>query len=328
MQIKNWVNIGKAVLLANVSDKKTPINVKYRITNKCNSHCAYCLYDKEDRDLDTDDVLSVIRQMIKAGTQRIGFAGGEALLRKDFGQVVNLCAQHGLYTTLISNGYLVPRNVEILKKINCLILSFDGPQKIHDANRESGSHKKLIHAIRVAVKHVPLITHTTLTVNNVEYIDYILDTAAKYGFYTSFCPVTFRSKMAVPDQQLKAVILKLIRMKSKGYPILISDTLLRYWLDWKDFRVPYKFTKEKGDPVCWAGKLFCEVDCDGRIAACDRTIYTSKLNIVSEGFEKAFQKLKTGNCKACMKTWDAEYNFMYSLNPGVIWNWMKFVRKT
>jgi MoaA/NifB/PqqE/SkfB family radical SAM enzyme len=278
--------------------------------------------------MNTGEVLNLIKQMIKAGTQRIGFFGGEALLRKDFSQIVDFCTDNGIYITLVSNGYLVPENIGIIKKLNCLILSFDGPKEIHDANRETGSYNKVIKAIRIAEKHVPLITHTTLTKYSIDYIDGILEIAKKYGFYTTYSPVFYKSGMMVSNQQFKAAVNKLMKMKKKGYPILISDTLLNYWLNWENISVPYKLTKESSDPKCWAGKLFCEINSDGSISNCDSTFGLVKRNVLSEGFERAFQSLYEVKCKACIKTWAAEYNFMYSLNFNVISNWVRFVRKT
>lgn len=328
MLLKNWINIPKAVLFAHLLGKKVPINVKFKITSKCNSECTYCSYDKKEKDMNTNEVLNLIKQMIKSGTQRIGFFGGEALLRIDFDQIIDLCKDNGIYTTLFSNGYLIPKNLNIIKKLNCLILSFDGPKKIHDANRELGSYNKVIKAIRIAVKYVPLITHTTLTNNNIDYIDNILEIAKKYGFYTTYCPVLYKHELIVSNQKLKTVIKKLKKLKKMGYPILVSNVLLDYWLNWKDFGIHYKSVKEKSDPKCWAGKLYCEIYPDGRIGPCDWTLQYSKLNVLDNGFERAFQSLAETKCKACTRTWNMEYNFMYSLNIDSIWNWIKFIRRT
>jgi MoaA/NifB/PqqE/SkfB family radical SAM enzyme len=327
MFLKNGINIGKAVLLANLCNKKTPVNVKFQITSRCNSGCKYCLTDRTRKEMSPDEVYDLLKQMANAGTQRIGFFGGEALLRKDFSRCVDFCIEKKIYVTLISNGYLVPKNINLIRKLNCLILSFDGPKRVHDENREAGSYDKVIKAIKIAVKHVPLITHTTLTDRNIDSIDEIVNIACKYGFYVTFCPVIPRNGIKISDEKLREAIQKLILWKKKGKPILLSYNILNYWLNWGNFSEPLRTYKTKSDPKCWAGKLFCEINSEGNISNCDSSFGFAKRNVLSEGFENAFQNLGDVDCRACIKTWDAEYNFMFSLYPASLYNWINYMRK-
>lgn len=328
MKLKNLINTGKAVLLANLFGKSTPINVKFKITSRCNSNCTYCLTEKNRKELTTDEVLDLIDQMAKEGTQRIGFFGGEALLREDLGKIIDFCNEKSLYTTIQTNGYLVPQRIDVIKKLNCLILSFDGPRKAHDANRGKGTYDKVMKAIKISVNYVPVITHTTITKQNIGHIDYILEIAKKYGISATFCPIFFNNSLLPSNSELKQAIKKLMIMKKNGYPVLVSNQVLKYWLHWKEFSVPYANKKRKEDPECWAGKLYCEIESDGTIAGCDWKSKSSRVNVQDHGFKEAFQSLGNHKCKACLRPWTLEYNFMYSLNLGVIWNWLKFIKNT
>ncbi len=73
MYLINTLNFGKAILFANLFHKKTPINVMWRITNRCNSRCEYCNIPlRKQKEPTTEQILDLIDQMKQAGTQRIG----------------------------------------------------------------------------------------------------------------------------------------------------------------------------------------------------------------------------------------------------------------
>jgi organic radical activating enzyme len=81
------------------------------------------------------------------------FCGGEVFTLKNFPRLVNNLISKGIFISIITNG-----TIDKLSKIkdprNCqLIVSFDGPQKIHDANRGKGnfakSKKFVAHALKL-----------------------------------------------------------------------------------------------------------------------------------------------------------------------------------
>jgi len=131
MRLMNKLHIAKSVLLVNLFNKKTPINVMWRINNRCNSRCTYCnIPHRKQKEPTTSQILNLIDQMKKAGTQRIGFVGGEPLVRNDMEEIIEYCKTKGIYTTMVTNGYLVPNNISLLKKLDHLIISFDGKKRI------------------------------------------------------------------------------------------------------------------------------------------------------------------------------------------------------
>jgi organic radical activating enzyme len=81
------------------------------------------------------------------------FCGGEVFTLKNFPRLVNNLIAKGIFISIITNG-----TIDELSKIkdprNCqLIVSFDGPPKIHDANRGQGnfakSQKFVAHALKL-----------------------------------------------------------------------------------------------------------------------------------------------------------------------------------
>jgi len=335
MNFKNLINIGSASIKANIFNKRTPINVMISLTNSCQSHCKYCdIPLRKQKKMDTQEIFSLIDQLHNNGTQRIGLWGGEPLLRKDIGQIIDYAKQKKMYVTLDSNGYLVPNKLDDIKNLDLLILSLDGNEKNHDKNREKGSHKKVIQALKLATKKMPVWTITVLTKNNLDQIDYILDLARKMNFYTTFQLLHHSSSISRNDQDMlpsaedyRKAILKLIKEKKKGAPIVSSVRYLQHLLQWQDYSKSYRLEKKKGDIPCWAGKLFCNVDTDGQVYPCVVLIEKVKsLNFLDVGFKKAFDNLSALKCSACTASCLIEFNMMFSLYPDVIYNWMKYIR--
>jgi len=163
VKLGGQMKMGMKALLG-IMGKRTPVNVMVSITDRCPSRCSYCQIPAQNRpDLTTAQWKDLLTQMQRAGTLRIGVWGGEPLMRHD---AVELCAfarELGIYVSLDSNGYLLPARVEILNHIDHLVLAFDGPEKAHDANRESGSYRKLMKAIELASGNIRLWTITVLT---------------------------------------------------------------------------------------------------------------------------------------------------------------------
>jgi MoaA/NifB/PqqE/SkfB family radical SAM enzyme len=336
MNLKNLLYTGKATLMANLMNTRTPVNVMFSVTNRCQSRCKYCaIPSRRQRELTTQEIFSLIDQLAEAGTQRIGFWGGEPLVRPDIGKLVDYAKQKGMFTTLDSNGYLVPQKIDQLKNLDILILSIDGEEKVHDKNREKGSHKKVIEALRVATKKMPVWTITVLTKNNLDQIDYILNLAKKMGFYTTFQVLHHSSSIAGDSQSVlpspeeyKRAIKKLIETKKAGAPIVSTVRYLNNLLKWQDYAVSYRVEKQKGDITCWAGKLFCNVDTDGKVYPCVCLIEKIKgLNFLDVGFKKAFDNIADVKCSACTASCLIEFNLMFSLWLDVIYNWLKYTHK-
>ncbi len=78
--------------------------------------------------------------------------GGEVFTLRDFPKLVNELIQKDIFVTIITNG-IIDRLDEIRQPTNCQILvSLDGPKKIHDYNRGSGNFEKSIQYIKHAQK--------------------------------------------------------------------------------------------------------------------------------------------------------------------------------
>lgn len=317
--------------------RRRPVNVMVSITDKCCSRCSYCQIPDQDRpDLSTEQWKDLFRQMVEAGTRRIGIWGGEPLMRTD---IVELCAyarELGMYVSLDSNGYLLPSKPEILENIDHLVLAYDGPETAHDTNREKGSHAKVMKAMETASGRIRLWTITVLTRHNLNHLDQIMETALKYGFQTTFQTLHHNEKlggdtsgMMPTDEEYSGVYSKLLSLKKNGAPIANSTRYLKSLTKWSDYSITRLSGKFHG-VSCRAGQMYCNIDVDGKVYPCSLLIglYPSSLNSLDIGFRKAFENMHELPCQACTASCYTEYNYLYGLRPGVALQWHRAVRET
>jgi organic radical activating enzyme len=117
----------------------------------CNLRCLYCYTKKTKSILTNDQILNFIDKY-PLPLKSIIFCGGEVLTLKDFPTLVNLLIKKNIFITIITNG-TIDRLDEIDDPRNCqLIVSFDGPEEIHDANRGAGNFIKSKKFVAKALK--------------------------------------------------------------------------------------------------------------------------------------------------------------------------------
>lgn len=334
MDLKNYLNAGISVLKNRLINKKTPLSVILSVTSKCNFNCKYCHVAKQKKkDMSTKQILSLIDQMVDAGTQRLGIQGGEPLLRDDIGKIVNYSKKKGLFVTLGSNGslLLLPGKLDAVKNVDVLVLSLDGPSS-HDEYRKKGSYSQLINAIKLARENNIQVWNTTVLSNySINDIDEVLKLAQKLDFKTYFTPL-----MQIPEttgmvnelfpskNKQKEAIKKIIKRKKEGEPILNSYNFLDYVYNWPDFRK----TQFLNEPLpkrnrlkCFASELFCHIDTNGDVYPCINMMYKTKVhNALKLGFKKAFERTSKNGCKGCTTFSFVELNLLFNLRLNAIYN--------
>lgn len=115
-----------------------PLNVQFEITYGCNNNCIFCYNAdslKENTELDTQEAISIIKDMASCGVMSVNFNGGEPLSRSDFFDVVSVADKMGLDIHMNTNAGLVDsftaRQVaRYFQSICTTILS--GDSDIHD----------------------------------------------------------------------------------------------------------------------------------------------------------------------------------------------------
>lgn len=137
--------------------------VEVSLTDRCQCDCLHCYAMKpikvpEHQELSTDEIKSLVDQIVAMHGTEICFTGGEPLLRDDLPALVRYASQKGLVTKLNTNGILLSeeRILELKHSgINVCAISIDSPNRIeHDEWRKyPGCHEKAVNSLRLLNKH-------------------------------------------------------------------------------------------------------------------------------------------------------------------------------
>ncbi|MCX5795271.1 MAG: radical SAM protein [Elusimicrobia bacterium] len=338
MKLSHIAHIGLGTLAAHISNRRVPLNLMFAATDRCVASCAYChIPGRNKQELATADVLKLIDQAAAAGCRRFGIWGGEPLVRDDMEDIAGYAKQKGLFVTMDSNGHLLPGKISILRSLDHLMLSLDGPEAMHDLNRGPGSFRKVMAGIEAAAGRVPLWTITVLTKHNLDCLDFILETARRCGFLATFQLLHHNDAMGRNQAALlpqaadtRSFIARLIAEKKRGAPIASSVPYLEHLLRWPDFAVPMRSGPVEGAMRCWAGQLYCNVDTDGSVYPCSLLVdQMPSRNFLDGGLRRAFEFAGGQElCSSCIASCFSEYNLLFSLHPPTVLAWLSAMRRT
>lgn len=333
MNIFKIINIAGKVLAYNLFNKAIPVSATLSVTDRCNSKCTYCGFPiRNTKELSLTEIKSVIDVLCNLGIERLGLWGGEPLIREDIGDIVNYCKTKKLHLTMVTNGHLIGKKLDVIQKIDDVIVSFDGIKDCNDANRSEGSYDKTMHAMKLlADNKIKFFTITVLTKNNIskENIDYILELSKQYNFFTTFQILHHNEilssdyKNILPSHDEYIEVLKYIHGKKKiNKNIASSNMYFDHLLKWENLHkvcVPENSKKIK----CLAGKVYLNIDTDGYVYPC--SVLIGQMNGVKYDSENLLQEIQKNkiNCDDCVCGCYVEYNKLFSFNFVTIYQWFK-----
>ena len=247
-----------------------PLFVVLVTNNKCNLDCTYCYGNygerKEYEDYSTRQLLKIIDELKIMGTRLLTVHGGESLLRKDIGEILNYIKKKGFYVGFNTNGYLVPSKIEDLKCVDTVCVSLDGKKANNDINRGKGCFDKVMKAMDVIRQNkIPLVVSATLTKENINDMEFLAELGSKkgcriqYSILYNYSNIQKRlSNIALDDKEIRETTRKIRELRRNGYPIYYSDNVLTATIDWPISHEKSYLTKE-GDEL--AIKKFKFVPC-------------------------------------------------------------------
>lgn len=319
MRINNKCKAIVSLLKARFFNKRMPLAVRWQLTNRCIFKCGYCdIWKTPENELSLEEILRILDQLSTLGTQTISFSGGEPMLRKDIGIILEETKRRGISTEMNSTGATIPENISKLKWLDFLKISLDGPEEIQSPIRGKGACRIALEAADAAKNNnLHFIFTTTLTKYNINHIDFLLKVAKQYNTLIAFQPIKnlYRgikdiSPISPRQDEFKHSMDKLIEMKRKNPHHLRNSLLGLYHIyNWPAYP-PLK---------CWAGKIFCIIDTDGTLLPCDRVSYSEKLpNCREIGFKEAFSRLPNIYCGGCGFCGPLELNYLMSFKYQTI----------
>jgi MoaA/NifB/PqqE/SkfB family radical SAM enzyme len=315
-------SIGKA----RVFRKRIPLAVRWQLTNRCTLRCRYCnLWKTHCSELDFDAVAKGIDALAKLGTKRISYSGGDVLLRDDFEKILKHTSLRNIYSEMNSNGVMIKEKIKSLKYLDFIKLSLDGPEDIHDFLRGNGSYLKVMQAADACLSEgIKFGFATTLTKHNIDRLNEILKIAKQYNTIVAFQPLKklYRGienidELVSDEGDFKKAIDGLISKKLSGNKNIRNSLLgLRHIYNWP------KYKKLK----CYAGWIFCIINPDGQMCACDRINYDRELpNITTISVKQALSKLPEVHCSGCGFCGSLELNYLMSFKTKVLFSIEKII---
>lgn len=177
MDLANNLSIGRQFIASRLLGKRIPLAVTYYVTYRCNYRCRYChLWKTQAAEMNTEQAKQMIKEFDQMGAVKMGFTGGEPLLRKDIGDLISYAHERNMLTTLCSNGELVEDRLHDLSDLDVIQISFDGPREIHERYRRNSNYENVVSGIRRAHEAgISVVASTVLTKDNIDQVDWILD---------------------------------------------------------------------------------------------------------------------------------------------------------
>ena len=164
--------LARFAFLRRVLGRRVPVTVMIAVTCRCQCDCAHCsasALTDGGAELSAAEVKGIIADAAALGAPKIGFTGGEPLLRADLAELTACAAGLGLSVSIDTNGLLLDEKkaLELKAAGICNInISLDSPEaRRHDRLRNvPGCFDAALAAVKTcAALGIPCVVSTYLT---------------------------------------------------------------------------------------------------------------------------------------------------------------------
>lgn len=233
------------------------------------------------KDRPTDEIKEVLKKIYDMGVMKVCFSHGESLLRKDIIEIISYCDKLGLYTILLTNGYLLTDILaDKLKKarVGKITISLDSlDEKYHDELRGVQlAWQKAVEAMSICRKHgIKFSVNTTLNSSSVKSLEEHIEFAVEQGASDIFF-LTIRSQSGQKHKNIWEIknypeLIKAIWRLKKAYGDRIAvgfhDPLAMSVLKDEVSQEDYAWVVRENQ--CNAGKLWSSVLPTGDVRPCN-----------------------------------------------------------
>jgi hopanoid biosynthesis associated radical SAM protein HpnH len=149
-------------------ERRFPFVTMLEPLEACNLACAGCGRVREyrdviDRRLSVDECVAAVRE---SGAPIVSVSGGEPLLHREIGDIVQALRDDGRFLYLCTNGLLLEEKLDLFPPSRqlCFVVHLDGTEAVHDRVTERpGTHRTAMAGIREALRRGHRVcTNTTL----------------------------------------------------------------------------------------------------------------------------------------------------------------------
>lgn len=289
------------------------------LTNRCNFRCTYCDIPLQHSDeMDTAGWIKAIDELQAGGMGRASIIGGEPLLRKDVGDIVRHLKRRGVHASLNTNGWLITERLDDVAELDLVCVTLDGPEAVHDRQRNPGSHARVLRAIETLRRRdIAVVTMTVVTPAGIDHVEHVLDVARAHGIRAYFqlehdkqMDVRQPISPELSDARVATLARHLRDLKQRGlpvgnsYPALQRQEAERYLLNCAQ---------------CYAGSYFGYVFSDGTVSHCIFTRSQAEpAGGRKRGYVRAFEELEAPKGPGCSCVPSYEVNRLLDLDVRVL----------
>jgi len=298
--------------------RNIPLYAVFELTYKCNLKCIHCYIPENHRlkkELSTNEVKNILRQLKSEGCLFLVFTGGEVFLRDDFLDICSYARKLKFDLRIFTNGTLIHRKIaEYISKIGVsgVEVSLYGKEKTHNKiTQTENSFQKVFNTIKMLIEYkIPVTIKCPLMRENFYDYNWLIQISKKLGIKYKFDPVI------VPRNNGDKSILK----------YQITDSQMRSIFS--DKRI---FKREKADSYnsayslfCSAGKNFVGISPEGKVYPCIQFLYNFG-NLRKKSFKEIWfsskraiylRNLKPEDCNVCFS---CENNNFCRRCPGLVY---------
>lgn len=310
--------------VARATGKKFPLMVTMSLTDRCNFRCEYCRLPQMNRpEMSTAEWHRAIDELADAGMMRVSLMGGEPLVRKDIGELVDHLKARGVNVAMNTNGWFFAQRMDVVSKLDLVCITLDGPKAHNDKQRHLGAHDRVLDAIDLAKgAGVKVITMTVMTGGAVGTLDYVLEVARAKGVRAFFQvehdaegDLTKPIGPHLSDDAIATAARHLLRRKDEGWPVGPSRTFLRQ-LAGDGERGTRRFYSCDD---CFASRYFLSITPSGQVVPCPLTFRAERpLDGRALGFARAFEMLAQPQDAGCGCNPTTELNYILHFRPEAI----------
>jgi MoaA/NifB/PqqE/SkfB family radical SAM enzyme len=156
--------------------------------NRCNCRCVMCDIWKltDAREITAAELARHLADIQRFGVEWVVFTGGEPLMHSDLFRLSAMLRERGIRTTILSTGLLLERYAaRIVEGMDEVIVSLDGPPKIHDQiRRVPGAFDSLdrgVRALHRLAPQFPVSARCTVQAANAAHLRATVQTARDAG---------------------------------------------------------------------------------------------------------------------------------------------------
>jgi MoaA/NifB/PqqE/SkfB family radical SAM enzyme len=293
--------------------RPAPLSLTFEITYRCNQTCRYCDRHRAlPGELATPQIFSVLDQFHELGMRRVSLDGGDPLLHVDIAAVVGWLRDRDVTVVMNTNGLLIPKRLDTVRRLAKVKISLDGPRANHDAMRGEGSFRRTMAGI-AAARELGVEVELTCVVgrHNTDCIDELIDIAEDLQCSILFQPCLNSlfldaerdgSGWVADEVALRRAFRAVERRKRNCKAVGNKWSSLRHFRRFPDDR----------EPPCAAGWVMATLDPEGVLYACDQVNRSDRSNnVLVRGVEEAFGALERKGCPQCWCARIVEGNYAW-----------------